>query len=138
MSGTIIDSNVIIDIADPKSTWKSWAKRWMADARLRGALVFNIVIAAEVAHEFLSEDRFERVFDPQLWKLEEIPLVAARVAGMAHRDYRLRGGKRERTLPDFLIGAHASVAGHRLLTRDPAGYRSYFPDIEIVAPDTHP
>lgn len=138
MSGTLIDSNVIIDIVDPSSAWKGWARRWMEDARLRGSLVFNVIIAAEVAHEFVSEDRFERVFDRQLWKLEEIPLKAARMAGMAHCDYRLRGGKRERTLPDFLIGAHAQVAGHRIVTRDPSGYRSYFPDLEIISPETHP
>ena len=32
------------------------------------------------------------------------------------------------------IGAHAAVAGHTLLTRDPQRYRSYFPKLRIVAP----
>ncbi|MEO4000739.1 type II toxin-antitoxin system VapC family toxin [Mesorhizobium sp. CAU 1732] len=138
MSGTIIDSNVIIDIVEPGSAWTPWAKRMIADARLQGSLVFNVLIAAEVAHAFISGARYRRVFEPPLWTFDDIPFEAGLLAGQAHRDYRARGGVRDRTLPDFLIGAHALVAGHRLLTRDAARYRTYFPDLEIVAPDTHP
>jgi hypothetical protein len=41
---------------------------------------------------------------------------------------------RTRTLPDFLIGAHAAIAGMTLLTRDPRRYRTYFPKLKIIAP----
>ena len=37
-------------------------------------------------------------------------------------------------MPDFYIGAHAAIAGYRLLTRDVRRYRTYFPTIEIIAP----
>ncbi len=37
-------------------------------------------------------------------------------------------------MPDFYIGAHAAVAGYRLLTRDVCRYRTYFPTIDIIAP----
>jgi len=37
-------------------------------------------------------------------------------------------------MPDFYIGAHAAVAGYRLLTRDVRRYRTYFPTIDIIAP----
>jgi len=40
----------------------------------------------------------------------------------------------DRPLPDFYIGAHAAVAGHTLLTRDPRRYRYYFPTLRIVSP----
>ena len=38
------------------------------------------------------------------------------------------------TLPEFCIGAHAALAGYRLLTRDAARYRTYFPGLEILTP----
>jgi predicted nucleic acid-binding protein len=37
-------------------------------------------------------------------------------------------------MPDLYIGAHAALAGYRLLTRDVRRYRTYFPTIEIIAP----
>ncbi len=100
--------------------------------------MFNVVIAAEVAHEFVSRERYNAVFDSSVWQMEDIPLEAGLIAGWAHRKYRTRGGMRERTLPDFLVGGHAAVAGHRLLTRDANRYRTYFPMVDLVAPDSHP
>ena len=30
------------------------------------------------------------------------------------------------------------VSGYKIITRDPAGYRSHFPGLELITPDTHP
>jgi len=56
------------------------------------------------------------------------------VAAKAFLAYRQRGGQRRSPLPDFCIGAHAAVRGYRLLTRDAARYRAYFPSVGIVVP----
>ncbi|NBU28536.1 MAG: DNA-binding protein, partial [Caulobacteraceae bacterium] len=48
--------------------------------------------------------------------------------------YRRRGGARESILADFLIGAHAAVAGYALLTRDPRRVRAAFPGVELITP----
>lgn len=138
MTATIVDSSVIIDIAEPGSAWLAWSRQRISEARLLGELVFNVVIATEVAHEFVSPERYRNVFDPKIWSFEDIPYEAGFVAGQAHRAYRLRGGTRDRTLPGFLIGAHAAVSGHRLLTRDTARYRAYFPSVEIISPGMSP
>jgi len=49
--------------------------------------------------------------------------------------YRRRGELKRSLLPDFFIGAHAAVAGYQLLTRNASHYRSYFPTLEIIAPE---
>ncbi len=63
-----------------------------------------------------------------------LPWAAAFLAGKCFLDYRRRGGTRRSPLPDLFIGAHAAVHGLRLVTRDAARYRTYFPRVEVVAP----
>ena len=56
------------------------------------------------------------------------------MAGRAFIEYRRRGGTRRSPLPDFYIGAHAAAEGHTIVTRDAARYRTYFPDVTVIAP----
>ena len=44
-------------------------------------------------------------------------------------------GTKHSTLPDFFIGAHASVSSFDLMTRDVSRYRSYFPKLNLIIPD---
>jgi predicted nucleic acid-binding protein len=60
---------------------------------------------------------------------------SAFLAGKAFLEYKKRGGSKGSPLPDLYIGAHASVAGHILLTRDARRYRSYFPRLRMIAPN---
>jgi hypothetical protein len=61
-------------------------------------------------------------------------ILAAFLAGKAYTQYRRRGGTRTSPRPDFLIGAHAAIAGYRLLTRDATRYRTCFPKVDLIAP----
>jgi predicted nucleic acid-binding protein len=64
----------------------------------------------------------------------DMPWSAAFLAGKAFALYRSRGGVRSAPLPDFFIGAHASISGLTLLTRDATRYREYFPKLKLIAP----
>ena len=59
---------------------------------------------------------------------------AAHLAGQAFLKYRRQGGSRTAPLPDFYIGAHAQTSGWPLLTRDTKRYRTYFPEVSLIAP----
>lgn len=137
-TSTLIDSNILIDVWGPPDTMTAWSKLALTASSLDGSLLVNPIVWAELAPLIDEEAELAEAAASLGIEREALPWHAAFLAGRTHSRYRQRGGSRERTLPDFLIGAHASVAGYRLLTRDPARYRSYFPDLEIIAPDTHP
>lgn len=135
---TLIDTNVLIDVWGPAGPMKEWSASAIAFCRRDGALVVNSIIWSELAPLIATEAALRKAVDMLEMDRELVPWDAAFLAGVTHSRYRRAGGIRERTLPDFFIGAHATVAGHRLLTRDAARYRSYFPDLEIISPDMHP
>jgi predicted nucleic acid-binding protein len=132
--GTLVDSNVLLDLITRDPQWSEWSARNLARAMDRGPVLINQVVYGEVSLGFstvealdvaLSEDRFVR---------GNLPWAAAFVAARAFRSYRKRGGARTSTLRDFLIGAHAAVLGVPLLTRDGTRYRTYFPTVELISP----
>lgn len=133
----LVDSNVLIDIAYCDPDWMEWSGRQMK-ARLADGLIINPVIFAEFCFRYDDYDSADGALERQVFRREHLPWEAAFAGARAFRLYRARGGGRDRVLPDFLIGGHAAVRGYDVLTRDPAGYRTYFPTVEVIAPDTHP
>ncbi|MGF7006431.1 type II toxin-antitoxin system VapC family toxin [Aminobacter sp. BE322] len=137
MTSVLVDSNIFLDMfqGGPAS---AWSRSCLVREGSVGALVVNPVIWSEISVRFRTEADLAESLEGLAIHKAQIPYEAAFAAGKAHLAYRQNGGSRDRTLPDFLIGAHAQVAGHRLLTRDATRYRGYFPDLDIIAPDTHP
>ena len=88
----------------------------------------------EVLFYHMTESTLEEALPGSYFVRESLPWEAAFLAGKAFAAYRRRGGLRRSPLPDFYIGAHAAVAGHTLLTRDPKRYQWHFPKLRIIAP----
>ncbi len=138
MTSTLIDTNVFLDVVEERPEWFAWASRQVMNARRSGNVVVNPVVYAEASTPYEDEPAFARFLEAAGFLREDLPFACAFKAGKAHLEYRNRGGVRITTLPDFFIGAHAAVKSYRLLTRDAARFRTYFPGLDIIAPDTHP
>ncbi|MFN2496838.1 MAG: type II toxin-antitoxin system VapC family toxin [Pseudonocardiaceae bacterium] len=133
---TLVDSNVLLDVIREDPVWSSWSEEALGRVADEGPLVINSVIYAEVSSTYATVEELDAVLAEAGLVRAQVPWPAAFLAGRCHVEYRRRGGARTRTLPGFLIGAHAAVLGIRLVTRDAARYRSYFPTVELIAPDT--
>ena len=134
-----IDSSVLIDLLgdDPRAD--------AAEASIRQALSQGPVVACEVVvseivaglgHGSEVVDAIEEVgirFSP-------IELSAAVRAGEMQRRYKQRlkaeGGApaSPRTVPDFLVGAHALLQCKGLITRDAGFFRDYFKGLKVIVP----
>jgi predicted nucleic acid-binding protein len=130
----LVDSNVLLDVLIGDGRWASWSRAVLQEAGDTAVLVINPVIYAEISVDFDSIDDLDDAIPPENLRREPLPFAAAFLAGKAFRTYRRRGGLRRSPMPDFYIGAHAAVCGYRLLTRDAARYRTYFPTVELIGP----
>jgi Predicted nucleic acid-binding protein, contains PIN domain len=138
MTSVLIDTNVFIDVFGPETPFKEWSSNMLLSLRTSAQFILSPIVWAELASMAPSEADLTLLLSRLALVREALPFTAAYRAGIAHIQYRKSGGVRERTLPDFLIGAHADVRSHRLLTRDPGRYRAYFPSLNLISPETHP
>ena len=134
MAGVLVDSNVLLDVMTEDRNWFEWSSSTLAAAAETEILIINPIIYAEVSIGFERPGDVDAALPAEIYRREPLPYEAAFLAGKAYLAYRRRGGTRTSPLPDFYIGAHAAVRRYRLLTRDAARYRTYFPTVELIAP----
>lgn len=130
----LVDSNVLVDVATNDPVWWAWSAARLAECQASGTLVINPVIFAEVCPSFKTEPEVVEFFDRLEVSKLPLPYASGFPAAQAFLAYKRRGGTRTSALPDFLIGAHALVEDHTLLTRDASRYRTYFPKLKVIAP----
>ncbi len=134
MTAVLVDSNVLLDVATEDPAWAGWSSSTLERMADEAILVINALVYSEVSIGFETIEELEEALPIELYRRESLPYEAAFLAGKCFLRYRWGGGTKRSPLPDFYIGAHAAVAGYRLLTRDAGRYRSYFPKLEIIAP----
>ena len=134
MLGTLVDSNVILDVFTEDAEWLDWSSSQLARSASAGMLVINPIIYAEVSTRFERIEDLDDALPADYYLRVPLPWETAFLAGQCFMKYRRRGGGRRSPMPDFYIGAHAAIAGLTLLTRDARRYRAYFPTLRIIAP----
>jgi len=128
----LVDTNVLVDIISDDPQFAEASILALEKCSENGILVINPVIYGEVGAICDSLEELDSLLPVDVFRRDELMWEASFLAGQAFRRYRKNKGQKKRVLADFLIGAHASVAGFGLITRD-NGYAKYF-QLELLNP----
>lgn len=128
---TFVDTNVLLDVFLPDPEWGSKSKENLEIAFNQGALIVNEIIYSELSPQFPDREMLDDALRQLSIRIVSLDLEVAYQAGKKWQQYRKTGGKRNRVLADFLIGAHAAMRSEKLLTRDRGFYKKYFKELDI-------
>jgi predicted nucleic acid-binding protein len=131
---TAIDTNVLLDFLVPNEKFVDLSSQAVEEAAGQGSLVMCDLVYAELCVHFPTQVGCDRFVEDLEIRVEPLSRGASFLASRTWRTYRQRGGRRNRILTDFLIGAHAQVQASRLLTRDRGFYKGLFPSLVVVEP----
>jgi predicted nucleic acid-binding protein len=138
----LLDSNIIIDARDRKSRFQAWAEDILAQALATEGVALSAVVLAELCVGHGDPKSIEGELKAKGVDILDVPAAASAICGRAYSRYRAArrksgGGRGPSTpLPDFFIGAHAELMGWKLATRDSERFRLYFPNVELIEPQS--
>jgi predicted nucleic acid-binding protein len=134
-----IDSSVLIDLIGGDAR-ASAAEEAVRAALNQGPVVACDVVIGEVVAGLGSGSILMDALDDSGIAFAPLDLRSAVRAGEMQRRYkeRLRSGTEAgavpRSVPDFLIGAHALLQCTGLITRDAGFFRDYFKGLKVIVP----
>lgn len=138
-----VDSSVLIDLLGGDARAAS-AEDSVRLALARGPVVVCDVVLSEVVAGLGYGSELLDTLEEAGIRYSTLEARAALRAGEMQRRYRQRvetAGKMEgrtplsaRTVPDFLIGAHALLQCTGLISRDAGFFRDYFKGLKVIVP----
>ena len=136
MNGILVDSCILLDLFTNDPDWADWSENILGQYGQTNTLYINSIIYTEVSIGFNLIEEVEAAIEQAGIKVLEIPREALFLAGKVFLNYRKSKGTKHSTLPDFYIGAHATVSTFDLLTRDTSKFKTYFPNLNLIYPMT--
>ncbi|MFT4178198.1 MAG: type II toxin-antitoxin system VapC family toxin [Thermomonas sp.] len=128
-----IDSSVLIDLLSGNERAEP-TESCLRQCLVVGPVVVCDVVLAEVCTALKDGSETLPILESMSIHFSAMEAKSALRAGEMQRRYRRNGGKRERTVPDFLVGAHALLQCNGLITRDGGFYRDYFKGLRVIEP----
>lgn len=135
MNGVLVDSCVLLDLFTDDEHWGDWSETILEKYSQTNTLYINSIVYTEVSIGFKNIEDLESAIRELGIKVLEIPREALFLTGKAYLTYRKNTGTKTSPLPDFFIGAHASVADFELITRDLSKFTTYFPKVKLIHPE---
>ena len=131
-----IDSSVIIDLLSNDAGTAEAAEASLRQSLSVGPVVVCDVVLAEITTALRDGALALGALEDMGIGYSSVESKSAVRAGEMQRRYRQRGGRRERTVPDFLVGAHALLQCDALITRDAGFFRDFFKGLKVIEPKT--
>jgi hypothetical protein len=130
-----VDSSVLIEILIGAPQAEA-AENALREALALGPVLVCDVVVAEICSSLRDGDQSMQALEDMGISFGEVECKSAIRAGEMQRRYRARGGARQRTVPDFIVGAHALLQCNALITRDAGFFRDYFKGLKVIVPKT--
>jgi len=128
-----VDSSVLIEILIGAAEAEA-AEDSLRTALSLGPVLVCDVVVAEICSSLRDGDQSMQTLEDMGIRFSEVERKSAIRAGEMQRRYRARGGARQRTVPDFIVGAHALLQCSALITRDAGFFRDYFKGLKVIVP----
>ncbi len=133
-----VDTNVLIDLLGEDALADA-AEGCVRDALMLGPVVVCDVVVSEMTAGLGHGTEIMDVVEEMGLRYLPVERRAAIRAGEMQRRFNQRrrsSGQRvaPRTVPDFLIGAHAMLQCSALITRDDGFFRDYFKGLKLIVP----
>jgi predicted nucleic acid-binding protein len=130
---TAIDTNVLLDVFLPDKEHAKRSAELLKQAYDEGALVICDIVYSELVPQFNTRSLLDSTLARINVGISATDSDVAYLAGQKWGLYRKTGGKRERIITDFLIGAHALLKADRFVTRDRGFYKKYFENLTVLS-----
>ena len=134
MNQVLVDSSVLLDVFEDDPVWSNWSVSTLNHYKNFHLLCINSIIYTELSIGFKKIEELEHALTVAGITMLILPRESLFLAGKAFLQYKRNSGTKRTPLPDFYIGAHASVEAILLITRDTQQIKHYFPTVTIISP----
>lgn len=136
-----IDTSVLIDLLGDDASMADAAEQCVRDALAQGPVVLCDVVVSEITAGLGHGADIMDVVEELGMRYLPLERRSAIRAGEMQRRFNQRrraagkvGEPSPRTVPDFIVGAHALLQCSALITRDAGFFRDYFKGLKVIVP----